>query len=451
MSVIYGNPITLGGGGAGLNIDFGSTPPADTSKLWVPLTRKPSSIECSPALNYGSEYLSDYSTIGSGTQYSSSSGSWGSCFQDGDFLYWGKSNNGLVCLNIKTNEITLPSMSAVIGVNAQSYCTFCQNGRKLYLASNNISIHNTNYSNAVAEIDLDTKAANLVCYLPYDSELNSTVAYMAMEYLDGKLYLFGGMRYSYANVSNKIKIVDLSSKKASVAKATIPVAAKMFSTCVVGSKIYIMGGAQQDTPKNGVYCYDTISDTCTTVATYPVTVAGMSCVSFGQYIYCFGGSKGNFNNGLPNKQINTIYRFDTSTNTFTQLSTKLPEIGIWLLFYKFDNSNYKFAAPSNVGQKGQYTESKTPYTEKFVIETSLTNNHLFLQADYGYDGLWTALKSKDTDLKVKVINSYIGDSNNIAQLTDAYLYDSDAATWKSLDGVSMTADMLAALATLGVT
>lgn len=449
MSTILGNPITLGGGGAKLNIDFGSTPPTDTSKLWVPLSTKPSAVECSPVLYYGSEYLSDYSTIGSGTQYSSSSGSWGSCFQDGDFLYWGKSN-GLVCLNVKTNAITSPSMSDVIGVSATNYHTFCQNGRKLYLASNYVTIHNTNYSNAVVEIDLDTKEVSFVCYLPSDPELNGTVAYMAMEYLDGKLYLFGGMRYSYANVSNKIKIVDLSSKKAFVAKATIPVAAKMFSTCVVGSKIYIMGGAQQDTPKNGVYCYDTISDTCTTVATYPVTVAGMSCISFGQYIYCFGGSKGNFNNSVPNKQIDTIYRFDTSTNTFIQLSTKLPEIGIWLLFYKLDNSNYKFAAPSNAGQKGQYTESKTPYTEKFVIETPLTSNHLFLQGDYGYDGLWTALKSKDTDLKVKVINAYIGDSNNIAQLTNAYLYDSGSSTWKSLDGVSMTADMLNALATLGV-
>ena len=38
---ILGNPITLGGGGADLNIDFGSTPPADTSKLWVPLATKP--------------------------------------------------------------------------------------------------------------------------------------------------------------------------------------------------------------------------------------------------------------------------------------------------------------------------------------------------------------------------------------------------------------------------
>ena len=52
---ILGNPITLGGGGANLNIDFGATPPADTSKLWVPLVIKPNSVECSPVLDYGDD------------------------------------------------------------------------------------------------------------------------------------------------------------------------------------------------------------------------------------------------------------------------------------------------------------------------------------------------------------------------------------------------------------
>lgn len=41
---ILGNPITLGGGGADLNIDFGATPPTDTSKLWVPLAKKPDKV-----------------------------------------------------------------------------------------------------------------------------------------------------------------------------------------------------------------------------------------------------------------------------------------------------------------------------------------------------------------------------------------------------------------------
>lgn len=439
------------GGGAALNIDFGANPPSDTSKLWVPLAKKPDAVECKPELAFGSEYLSGYSPIGSGTEYSSGNGSWGSCFQDGKYLYWGNKNSNLICLNTETNEVTQSSMTSVIGANSNNnYYTFCQNGRKVYLASNHVSIMNNTYSNAVIEIDLDTKAASFVCNLPSDSELNLTVAYMAMEYLDGKLYLFGGLRYSYANVSNKIKIVDLSSKKASVANAVIPVAAKMFSTCVMGSKIYIMGGAEQSSPKSGVYCYDTISDTCTTVATYPVTVAGMSCISVGRYIYCFGGSKGEFNSTVPNNQISTIYKFDTLTNTFVQLSTNLHEVGIWLLFYKADNGKYKFAAPSNAAKSGQYMVTKTPYTETFTVSSPLTSNHLFLQEDYGYDGLWTALKSKDTDFKVKVINAYLGDSNNIAQQTNAFIYDATAGEWKNLSGESYVADMLNALNVMGV-
>lgn len=50
---ILGNPITLGGGGADLNIDFGATPPADTSKLWVPLSTKPSNISLQTGVDVG--------------------------------------------------------------------------------------------------------------------------------------------------------------------------------------------------------------------------------------------------------------------------------------------------------------------------------------------------------------------------------------------------------------
>lgn len=61
MSTVIGNPVMIGGGGDGLgslNIDYGANPPADTTKLWVPLAKKPDAVECSPVLNYGSEVIS---------------------------------------------------------------------------------------------------------------------------------------------------------------------------------------------------------------------------------------------------------------------------------------------------------------------------------------------------------------------------------------------------------
>lgn len=52
MSTILGNPLSIGGGGAksGLNIAYGLTPPADTSKLWVRMEGKPSFLEVSGSL-----------------------------------------------------------------------------------------------------------------------------------------------------------------------------------------------------------------------------------------------------------------------------------------------------------------------------------------------------------------------------------------------------------------
>lgn len=456
MSVIYGNPIITSGGGVKLNIDYGSTPPSDTSKLWVPLSGKPDKVECSPVLNYGSEYLSDYAAIGTGGEFSSSNGSWSSSFQYENYLYWGYSGTALKRLNIETNVVDQVTMSSVLGHDGSSssaaHYSFCQNGNIVYCAINSTTISGTGYSNSIIKSDLTTKTAERICMLPLDSTLGSTsIDYMAMEYLNNKLYLFGGLRLGYANVTNTIKVVDLSTNSAFIANAKIPVTGKMFTTCAIGSKIYIMGGAEQYSPKNGVYVYDTINDTCVSVATYPVNAAGMTCIPYAKYIYCFGGSTSNFNDTVPNVQINTIYRFDTTTNQFTQLSIVLPQISIWVLFYKINSMKYKLCAPTNAGKSGAYQVIKTPYVDNFVIESPLTNNHLLLQEDYGTDGLWSALKSKDTDLKVKVINAYLGDSNNIAQLTNAYLYDTASSQWKSLSGESYVADMQNALNILGVT
>lgn len=61
-------------GGVKLNIDYGATPPTDTTKLWVPLATKPSAVECSPILNYGSEipasasFGTGFSTFQTGVQ-----------------------------------------------------------------------------------------------------------------------------------------------------------------------------------------------------------------------------------------------------------------------------------------------------------------------------------------------------------------------------------------------
>ena len=60
------------------------------------------------------------------------------------------------------------------------------------------------------------------------------------------------------------------------------------------------------------------------------------------------------------------------------------------------------------------------------------------------------LNPKTPILRLKVINAYLGDSNNIAQQTNAFIYDATAGEWKNLSGESYVADMLNALNVMGV-
>lgn len=456
MSVIYGNPIITNGGGVKLNIDYGSTPPSDTSKLWVPLSGKPDKVECSPLLAFGNEYFSDFVQFDSGTSYSSIPGSWGHGFLDGDYIYWWVATQNLARFNIKTKAIDAVKTNSLITnmSNPSSGSVCCQVGRKVYLAASQLSVDSTNRYRCVFEIDLDTKLATLLGQIPYDSEVENSIMYMEMVHCNGKLYFFGGIRQSYANVSNQIKIFDLETKTSSVSSAVLSNQGRYYSACVVGANIFIMGGAKQANAFNQVYKYDTLTDTISVVASYPQTVAGMTLISTNKYIYCFGGATGYFNNSTPIPQIDKIYKFDTESYQFSELDITLPQRSMFIVNYKESDNKYYLCAPNNATSGSGYPPTTTTlpsYYDVFNVSSPLTENHLFLQEDFGTDSLWSALKSKDTDLKVKVINAYLGDSNNIAQLTNAYLYDTASSQWKSLSGESYVADMQNALNILGVT
>lgn len=60
MSTIVGKGIAAGSGGGELNIAYGLTPPADTSKLWVRIADKPSEVTVKEATSFGKQVVSAY-------------------------------------------------------------------------------------------------------------------------------------------------------------------------------------------------------------------------------------------------------------------------------------------------------------------------------------------------------------------------------------------------------
>lgn len=269
-------------------------------------------------------------------------------------------------------------------------------------------------------------------YTEINSRLSPTSNYSCCAVGD-KIFLFGGYNDPDSLYSQTAYVFD------TVSKTLQPISSNPgdgCSCCAVGGKIYTIGGR---TTYNKVFALDTTTLTWEQkTTTVPNSYTALTpSIAFGNKIYLFGNS---VSSSTTSRKI-TIY--DTDTNTFMETGKSMNG-GANGTCFGSDGLNVYF-----IGGIG-YSGTNSNQLQKFSFETPLTSNHLFLQEDYGYNGLWTALKSKDTDLKVKVINAYLGDSNNIAQLTNAYLYDSKDLKWKSLSGESYVADMQNALNILGV-
>ena len=454
---ILGNPITLGGGGAKLNIDFGTTPPSDTSKLWVPLGSKPNAVECSPVIQYGSEYLT---TLESGATKltnvaSATIGSKIYSFSMENASSMSTLNEYFHVYDIETRELTHIELNSIsygsgghaIECHGASPVTY---GNSIYLVGGTIRVTDgskTSYvRNGIFKFTPDTstieQVATLDSYIKGSDE-SGLYTPCACVY-DNTIYIFGGGLKSYSNKINAIQTFEINSgaTKTNTLSTTLPYYLSGSSACRIGDSIYIFGGkgGSSNTSNSAtkyIIKYEVANDSITSEQLLPNSLYFVNPISYGQYAYLFGG------NGA-----NTIIRFDSLTNTVETLSYTLPANG-GCAASLYNNAVYIYGIyyKSNMMGGGSFLS----YVSLFTINTPLSHGNLFLQEDIGYSGLWNAINDNNFVFKAKIINAYLGDSNNIAQLTDAYLYDSVSATWKSLDGVSMTADMLNALATLGVT
>lgn len=445
MSVIYGNPIVTNGG-VKLNIDYGANPPADTTKLWVPLATKPDAVECKPEISFGNEYISTLQNTGkSAYSYPCTSA------VVGDELYFFgttqtfggiSSQLGYGVYNMRTNNLRWELWSSLSGAPTASLYGFScvSHGTDIYICGS---------TNGVNLFKLDTVNKTMT-RLGHFQHGNSGELYMAAcSIYNGIIYVFGGGSYTYANRQAYIQYYDIANNSFGTKNAKIH-STMAAQAQTIGQYIYIIGGSPSGTTvSKEIYRYSPDEDsTPVKVADLPAARAFFNSAVVGNNIYVFGGTS-SLSSGsgwapisVTSGIADTIYKFDVSSNSVSTVSATLEQnmlcpVGL------YNGKIYLLNVSSLSSRTVNIIQSLT-------ITSPLTSNHLFLQEDYGYDGLWAALKSKDTDFKVKVINAYLGDSNNIAQLTNAYLYDTSSNQWKSLSGESYVADMQNALNILGV-
>lgn len=433
MSTIIGNPITLGGGGTKLNIDYGQTPPSDTTKLWVPLTTKPSAVECSPTISFGSEVFATEQGSFDGALYAEA--------QQNNIVgtkiyqycgdYGGLSlQNSVYWYDYATKQTGSSVISGATVKKNQN--TSISVGDKIY-SFGGMTSNNTAY-NKVDVYDTTTNTFSIPAQYP-----NSLCIGASCAYKDGKIYIVGG--YSgMPSIVRQIQVFNVSTNRFEAAVSIGGMYAVHCSSIFVGDNLYVIGGNTSSDNTNSHVLKININDGSLE------HILQLSRNIYAPVVACFDNRHIYVLGGPPTGSVSyPSYKIDTVTNTYEQLSGNFSAYSFGAAYGIIGNKVYV------LGGGPSYNLAPTARTVRsFTAQSDLTNNHLFLQEDYGYDFLWSAIKSKDADLKVKVINAYLGDSNNIAQLTNAYLYDSKDLKWKSLSGESYVADMQNALNILGV-
>lgn len=425
MSTILGNPITLGGGGAKLNIDFGTTPPSDTSKLWVPLASKPKTVK-----------VDFRSVVGSITQE-----------------------------HHPVTDAYMPEGVSLCDVGDYIYVFGGKISAYQWVSTNVYRIDKATYTqeNITSQITLPASPGGMAPCVYYNNciyIISGHPSYTTSSYMRGQL----------------IMKVNLSSNTATVVFDNTSDTNEQWpwvDAFLWGDKIVIAGGSptayeqSYGHPSKLVRIFDTTTNAMT-YYTCPADKVQAIYHTKDKVIFAVDGDAGLYEFDLNTKQFTqktsttggmysgAVYRRYLIGETPYQIGVNSPTL---LKEYHPDDYSETVAATLSTGPNtalgaSSYTNYLTWFANAGVLYTKfnfeLESGTLLVNTDYTAD-VWEAVKGKDVSLFACPLAVYLGDASGTAQKQTAYLYDKTDNKWKTLDGVSYTADMLNALNIMGVT
>ena len=227
------------------------------------------------------------------------------------------------------------------------------------------------------------------------------------------IYIFGGNDGSY--VYNNIYKFNCKTETISTLSITLPAYLYYMCCSIYNSSIYIFGGISSYHSK-AIYKFNCKTETIETLSvTLPVTLYASSCSIFDDVIYILGGNNGN-------AVVNTIYKFNCTTESIETLSVTLPQpVSISFCCSICENNIYLFG-----GHNGN-KRLDTIYNLSVSFEL-IANNVLIYNANSNY-----SFDLITDQVTIPIKNIYIGNSNNKAQLANAYLYDDSQSAWVNVN------------------
>lgn len=447
MSAIVGKGIISAGGGGELNIAYGLTPPADTSKLWVRMQGKPSFLEVSSSLPIPiGETVENVAYNPMPTLLNAHSQN--NVVQVGNKLYvFVYPGNVFEIYNLSTNEWT---QSSVRNVGTPFYYAgYAVVDTKIYCFGG---------WNATSSAGISLSQC-----LVYDTETDTWTSKNSAPTAGrwGYYYRQGSILYMIAYSNNSIIKYDIENDLYSYDTSNWTFTKNIYGSAWFAEKyagiwvnnfLYLIP-LGNDVTLNGTNCmiwrlnFDTkqveqysqmkpfLSGTAFSSMSSG-NVSGYANVSGALYIFCCSASSnvvGSILKITPDGEgIKCETLSDKLFDTFTTSSTT----GYIAVAAGVKNSQEIIVIKPHVSGNVALSSNITSWVQKLNLYSTLNEGYLIFPVG---SRLVTFLVSKDVKISSNVSTPVIGNAQSIAENVDAYLYDTTKQNWISLDGTPYTA------------
>ena len=295
----------------------------------------------------------------------------------------------------------LSTLSTVLPQGMQSACC-APYGDNIYIFGGNIS---GGTLNTIFKFNCTSKTITTL-----SATLPTVLSSPCCATHNDNIYIFGG----YASTSRSNTIYKFSCITETIEALTATLPQKLSTACcsTYNDNIYIFGG-YNTSALNTIYKFSCTNKTITTLSvTLPQVLYSACCSIHNDKIYIFGG--------INDARLNTIYKFNSTSETIETLNVTLPQKLKDACCSSYDSNIYIFG-----GYSGNYLNTIYEFATSFELTT---NNVLIYNANskYSFD-----LITDQVTIPIK--NIYIGDSNNTAQLANAYLYDETQSAWVNVN------------------
>lgn len=404
-----------GAGGVNLNIAYGLTPPADKTKLWVPLAKKPDFVEVS---GDSLQTATDAVAVSGATITASGTISLLGCSSaevDGKIYVFFNGVDYVYIYDPETDTVTTKDVTHPLSSTTYKFPAVAING-KIYVFYKDEDGSKTYEYNPEANEFTDMGAS-----LSYRTVDASAVA------INGKAYIFGGRSdtgHSY------IQEYDPESNTVSVKTAVLAADNYDSSAVAINGKAYIFGGTASGSGRNTIQEYDPISDTIETKAATLSRISIESCaVTLNGKAYVFGGRTTELGSNAGNIYAD-IHEYDPVTDICVVKDTSFSQGFNKATAHVVGDTAYIFGPRD--------TTTKVMTIQLYTPKAYLSTNHLKLFAsvysEYANQIITKIVNSKKAQIKLCFNSAFIGDADGYAMAQPAYVYNEDAAVWQTLDG-----------------